>query len=595
MKATLRLLEVDMRLSGAFVRLSLSRDANPDPCYHRIFLVAGSVVELRWKSASPNPDSALIWEACVMERAPVEEGGEPEPVIAGGAVSPARGRHRVVLRDFYSDEPRDLGTLLVEIEGLDCATAIAPSAPEAADVARLQRKYEAYYEIARPSVARDVRMRVPSFRFYGGEVQASYLTIMTADMDPLFAEGVLGIVLEEAGMTELEFVEIGRRQLASPTYLRETDALVARLGECATFTANLMRYRSDLSAPVRARRRELIEKIVPHVREERGGDCEDLALEIYFVWKALQRLSGRRAVAKIASLFAHQYQPFVVGAVATAPAAGGNARGEMLHVFAIAIPTTEVAARMPAHYGGWAAVPDYPWVGDLPALAPLEGTNWCDALHLPQDRFYGSVAADASALGEVERREKLAREISPSLRAIPTRIRQRLGAPLSDEGFSGFYRRVVEAWSDFSMFGSCCFSVRRATTGRFGVSLGEIASKGDYDFAVVFEHSAAEFGSIRRAMRTVAPVPAWKGRVKKASVEGLPRTASLRPRRASRLHADAIVYHFRSRELATSAETRAAFAALAERFDLDCRAWKLPPDGSIEYIAVYAREKKKKA
>ena len=590
MELNIALADVRMKLSGVFVRLSVSRDAGPSPCYHRLELERGSHAKLCWKSLSPTVDTKLVWEACISEQAPDEEGGEPEPVIVGGAVTSARGIHRVELRDFYADTNELLGTLEVELTGLPEASAPTATAhPTAVDVlARLDARYESYYKNASAHVRHDHYMRVPTFRFYGAEVQASYLALMRADMDARFARSVLDIVLEDSGMGMKAFIEAGERQLGSGVYLQETAAVVARLGEFVTFTSNILRYRADLSSPA-LERRELIEKIVPHVREELGGDCEDLALEIYFCFNALRDLSeSDDRVVRVAAAFANLYVPFIATTVATSAAAGGRSQGEMLHVFALALTVAEASARMPKRFA--VRVP-YSWVEDLPNLAPLEGTNWCDALHLPLDRFYGSAERDELGLLDVERREDLGREIAPESRKWPTRIRQEVGASLTDEGFSKFYRRVTELWGDFSDRGTCCFSALRSSTGRFGVGLGEIAGKGDYELKEIFRHDASELEVVRRTMFTVAPVPAWKGEIRRASIAGLRRTARIEPKRISRFHSDVTVYHFRSETLVTSERVRAALRKLEAHFDLDYRAWRLPPSGVQKYIAVYAREK----
>lgn len=600
MELKVSVLSVSRRYRGLYVRLAASCDAEPAPCYHFLDLEAiERTTVLRWTSLKPTAETRLIWEVCRIERTPPEEGGDPEPVIVGGAKTDANGRGRVVLRGFYADTNDVLAELEVRLSGLPLPN-VAPSARGHQGeivLERLQTRYEAYYETATPRGPRDRYMRVPVFRFYGSEVQASYLALMRGGMDEDFARSVLAIVLEDAGMSREEFVALGREQLSASAYLEQTAAIVARVGEFCTFTANIMRYRADLSVSG-----ELVEMIVPHVRDVLGGDCEDLAIEIYFCFHALRAMkSSRDEALAVAGEFASLYVPFLATTVATSPAAGGSSKGELLHIFTLALTLAEVRARVPAglateiEKSERASRRHLRWASELPNLAPLEGTNWCDVLHLPQDLYYGRLEEDVAGLEDVQRRETLALRLSPELKRVPTRIRQELGADLSETGFSSFYRRVTELWtSDFAegaFGGVCCFSVVRA--GKYGVSLGQIASKGEYELAPVFEHSRAELVEVRRALRCTMPVPEWKGKIRRHRVQELEAVASARvsPKRISRLHADTIVYHFRSEALVASPKMLTALRKLEARFDVSYRAWRLPPQGDQKYVAVYAREK----
>jgi hypothetical protein len=592
MELRVSVLSLRRRLPGLHVRLAASRDARPAPDYHYLDLAERSKQTslLRWSRLKPSAETRLIWEACVTRRSPPEEGGDPEPVIVGGALSAATGRGKVVLRDFYAETDDVLAELDVELSGLPQPVAAAATGDEVAVIERLQERYEAYYARAVPHNLGDVNMRVPVFRFYGGEVQASYLALLEGGMDEAFAGSVLSIVLEDAGMTRAEFAAAGRAQLASREYLQETAAVVARVGELCTFTANIMRYRADLSVQGR-----LIEMIVPHVRDVLGGDCEDLGLEIYFFFRALTRMTrARDPELAIAARFASLYVCFLATTVATSPAAGGESRGgELLHVFALALTREDVRARLPARLAAAVSPSSHPWARRLPSLAPLEGTNWCDPLHLPLERYYGRLGKDVRGLREVERRETLAIELAPELRRVPTRIRQQLGAPLTETGFSGFYRRVTELWTaDFADRGVCCFSV--VSAGRYGVPLGAIASEGGYTLVPVFRHEPSELAEVKRALRCAMPVPEWRGEIRPRRLPRLEAARAggrVRPARISRLHSDTVVYHFRSEALASSPGVLAALRKLEARFDVDYRAWRLPPQGDQKYVAVYAKEK----
>ena len=592
MELRIKFHKMNVRLStDVYVRLAMSQDANPSPRVHVFLLKPKDLVVVKWIQLTSGPTSLLVWEACVLERAPEEEGGELEPLIVGGTTTPLSGRHHVRLYDFYAESHELIAEFDIELSGLPQIDSVPELANISGILTQIQDRYERYYLTASPLHPKDKHMRVPTFTFYGSAVQASYLTLLQADMDDRFARSVLLIVLEEAGMTPDEFVSGIEQQFEShqQIYLQETTALVARIGEFSTFTANLIRYRADMSSPVIEAQRKLIERIVPHVREEHAGDCEDSALEIYFCFDALRRLekSSDRIVAA-ASRLARAYVPFLATTVATAPSAGGVAQGELLHVFALALPLSEATKKLSISS---ASLPE--WQASLPVLAPLEGTNWCEALHLPQDQFYGSMTSDVEALKESVNREVLAGKSSSRVRQFPTRIRQRLGVRVTEEQeFSTFYLRVTELWTaDIGC--CCCFSAVRH--GKYAVGLGLIASKdSDYSLVTVFEHTKTELDVVRVALRTIAPIPAWKGTIKPFKIPQIEALSSrgMVPKRISRLHSDTLIFRFRSLNLASCAGTVRTLEKLLPQFKLAYRAWKLPPDGKQVYIAIYATQNK---
>ena len=606
MELQISLIKVHMKIPGVFVRLSASRDANPSPYYHVIRPEENTRIKIQWSKLSLTRSSLLVWEACIKEKTPENEGGDPEPVIVGGTVTRVvSGMHQIELRDFYADTNELIGSLSVRLEGLSTEIDDDDDDDDISSKSvldRIQDRYEKYYQTGKgiPNVGHDRYMRVPTFRFYGAEVQASYLSLMRGDMDERFARSLLDIVLEDSGMSRENFIKIGEEQLMPDNniWLSDTTAIIARLGETVTLTSNVFRYRADMSSPA-LEHRKLIEKIIPHVREELGGDCEDLALEIYFCFCALRELKNAKDRAvRILARFASLYVPFIATTVATSPAAGGKAQGDLLHVFALALTLSEVRIRLPSYY----TKDDLllrPWMDHLPNLAPLEGTNWCDALHLPIDQFYDKLEKDIIARNNLEELEDLARKISPETRSFPTRIRQKIGTSIDIKQFSSFYRRITELWTgDFATIdeehGSCCFSVIRSSTGHFGVGLGLIASKAeDYQLQPIFYHTREELDTIIHTMRSVAPVPAWKGIIRKTTVPGmnLKDGDPIYPQRVSRLYSDVIVFHFRSAKLAGSDHVQKALHKLKSQFNLDYRAWEFPPEGIQKYVAVYVSKK----
>lgn len=589
MEMRVRFRAVETRVEGLFVRLAASSDAKANPRYHRLDLVEGKVVRVVWTSIAVSAETLLVWEACGPCRAPEAEGGDLEPEIVGGAVTRTCGAQRIVLRDFYAETREVVGILEVELSGLPEGGSLEKSA----EIEALHRRYDAYYDRVRPTYRRGPRMTVPTFSFYGAHVPASYLALMSAGMDDAFAASLLHIVLEDAGMSGSEFARVVDAQFASSRYLQATTAAVARLGEFVTLTANLLRYRADMSSPALDTRR-LIEKIVPHAREEGAGDCEDLALEIYFCFSALKNRFAEPRNANLARLWrlSKQYVPFLATGVATSPSAkGGGDRGSQLHVYALALSVRSVRVRLPRAYRTLLPPPPIAHSeGYFPNLVPLEPTNWVDALHLPKSAYYGADARDARAQRTVERLETEAARLAPEIANWPTRMRQSLDGNTSLEGFSFFYREVTELWGDFSASGSCCFSpITR--DGTYGVPLGTLAEGGAYDLAPVFEHSPEELAAVKRAMRTTMPVPPHSGKIRAFRVASLERGASVRPQKASRLFSDAIVYRFRSLARVESPEVQKALDKLERGgFRIDYRAWALPPDGARKYIAVYAQK-----
>jgi len=343
--------------------------------------------------------------------------------------------------------------------------------------------------------------------------------------------------------------------------------------------------------------REIIEKIIPHVREEHAGDCEDLALEIYFCFHALQELTQAKDEAiKILAQFAQFYLPGLATVVATAPAVGKMTSGGLiLHLIAVGLPITIAKKRLPTIVSDEISHQMPAWTKSLPTLLPLEGTNWVSALHLPVDRFYGQNKDDVIALNSLFNAEKFINSFAPGLRIRhPPRIHQQLGVALNVENFSTFYRSVIEVWMDFSSIGITCFSVHQENQPFYGVPISLLALGQDYELVPIFQVNKAELESVKFTMRTVAPIMPWVGSARPIRLKELDEMVSsdFLPEKASRLFANSIVYHIRSRTMARSIQLRHEIEDLKEHnFIINYRGWEMPPNGDGIYVALYVQEK----
>ena len=586
-------------------RIFLSSDANAQPVSHTFILKPGYKFKIHYDEATITADTVLCWECLIMELAPLAEGGDLETVIIGGAISQLNGTFTLMLRDFYADSDDLISEMDITLEGLSSAHQALPqlSPAEEQRLINLRDKYFIFYEnLASPEQTCDRRMHVPFFNFYGGQVQASFLCLLRGEMDREFAQGILEIVLSNAGMSEEDIVRIGEQQFRDKTeYREETAAIILRMGDFLTLTANLMRYRNDMNSPA-AQDEAIIEKIIPHARYVNAGDCEDLAMEIYFCFHALRKLDtseGTQAL-RIMAKFAKFYIPGLMTVIATAAAAGRQAAGgNILHLLATGLPiplakkimnpniTTHINEIM-----GLEETELLPWTESLPTLFPLEGTNWVESFFLPIDRFYQQNAGDLKQLQKIRTMEEEIRTRVPAMNKYQTRIRQQPGASLDEERFSRFYRRAIELWMDFSEIGLTCFSYINETKGTYGVSISMIAAQQSHRIEPIFMFDPNEYQTVKKMLRTTAPISAWIGAPKKMIIEELTKFVwgEFKPKAVSRLYSDTIVYHLRSENIAKSRQLQFDLEALKTAgYDVNYRAYKLPPKGQSVYITIWVK------
>src|SRR3972149_7140063 len=119
MELRIKFHKMNVRLStDVYVRLAMSQDANPSPRVHVFLLKPKDLVVVKWIQLTSGPTSLLVWEACVLERAPEEEGGELEPLIVGGTTTPLPGRPHVQLYDFFAESHELIAEFDIELSGL---------------------------------------------------------------------------------------------------------------------------------------------------------------------------------------------------------------------------------------------------------------------------------------------------------------------------------------------------------------------------------------------------------------------------------------------------------------------------------------------